>query len=62
MAIKMYTVQPGDCLTMIAERHGMTYDELIRMNPQFQAGVGYRDPELIYVEEVLVVRSTRKES
>lgn len=43
-----YVVQPGDTLWSLAERFGTTVDELI-------AGNGLRNPDLLFVGEVLVV-------
>ncbi|SHK49754.1 SafA/ExsA family spore coat assembly protein [Thermocrinis minervae] len=37
-----YTVQPGDTLSKIAKRYGLSLDELIKANP------GIKDPNLIY--------------
>lgn len=39
-----YTVQRGDCLSRIAQNHGMTTDQLLRYNPQFSANPDFIRP------------------
>ncbi|MGE5678905.1 MAG: LysM peptidoglycan-binding domain-containing protein [Pseudomonadota bacterium] len=43
-----HTVKPGDTLNKIAEQHGMTLKELLRVNP----GI---DPDRIYVGQMLCI-------
>ena len=44
-----YTVQPGDTLFGIARRHGLSVDELLRMNPQIV------NPDSLYADQELTV-------
>jgi LysM repeat protein len=49
-----YTVRPGDTLSEISQQFGMSLQDLARLNPgMFSAP---RDPDLIYPEEVVVVK------
>ncbi len=52
---KYHIVQPGDWLTKIAPRYGLTYEQLLELNPQFKPGGG-RDPNRIVVGERIRVR------
>lgn len=42
-----YVVQPGDTMFLIAKRHGVSLDELIKANPQI------RNPDVIFPGEVI---------
>ncbi|MBU3825411.1 MAG: LysM peptidoglycan-binding domain-containing protein, partial [Candidatus Oceanisphaera merdipullorum] len=42
-----YLIPEGDCLSLIAERYGVTVDELLKINPQII------DVDLIYAGEIL---------
>lgn len=44
-----YVVQPGDTMFLIAQRYGVSLDELIRANPQI------RNPDVIFPGEVVHV-------
>lgn len=44
-----YTVQPGDSLSAIAEAHGTTLAEVIRLNPQIA------NPDLIHPGDEVVI-------
>ncbi|MGI6631979.1 MAG: LysM peptidoglycan-binding domain-containing protein [Bacillota bacterium] len=47
--VQDYVVQPGDTMFLIAQKHGVSLDALIRANPQI------RNPELIFPGEVVHV-------
>jgi hypothetical protein len=68
------TVDPGDTLSEIAEENGMSLDELLKLNPQFDASMvdgkldtnrngnsGF-DPDYIKVGETILVRATANSS
>lgn len=44
-----YLIPEGDCLSLIAERHGVTVKQLISLNPQI------KDPNLIYTGDTLKI-------
>src|SRR6185503_15887160 len=44
----IYTVKPGDTLSKIASRHGITLNQLLDANPQFRA-----NPDQLRVGDVL---------
>ncbi|MBE3520314.1 MAG: LysM peptidoglycan-binding domain-containing protein [Firmicutes bacterium] len=44
-----YVVQPGDTLFLIARRHGLTLEEILRANPQIT------NPQLIMPGEVVFI-------
>ncbi len=47
-----YTVQPGDSFWLIAQKHGVTVEELSAANPQIT------DPSMIYVGQVIHIPTT----
>ena len=49
-----YTVRPGDTLSGIAERFGVSLDALIAANPQIS------DPDRIFPGEVITIPRTRR--
>jgi uncharacterized protein (TIGR02594 family) len=47
-----YTVKSGDCLSVIAQQHGVSLDALIAANPQIE------NPDLIYPNQVINIPSS----
>ena len=45
--MKIYTVAYGDTLSSIAAKHGMTWQELWKKNPEI------KNPDLIYVGQTI---------
>lgn len=52
-SVQMYTVQPGDSLSKIADKFEISYKTLLILNPQFTSG--QRDPNVINVGESIRV-------
>lgn len=52
--VRLYSVVKGDCLSLIADKVGLPYDLLLKLNPQF--GIqGFRNPDKVFTKEILVV-------
>lgn len=50
-----YTVKYGDTLSHVAQKHGTTVDELVRLN-------GIKNKNLIYVGQKLIVKEEDSET
>ncbi|CAN7377040.1 LysM peptidoglycan-binding domain-containing protein [Mesorhizobium sp. LjNodule214] len=50
-----YEVKPGDNLTLIAEQHGVTLDDLRRTNPELFSSP--RDPDIIHPGEKITIEN-----